>query len=153
MIQIARTMLLLLALGPHAADTAQEPVKKPARFAAIVHVDNKIKETGDAAKAVIKKLFLKDLSQWPDGSEAKAYAREAKSEAQTAFRKSVLEMSDADLARHWLKLKSMNGTTPPKEVESDRLVLKYVAKNPNAFGIVDLDSVKGVEGVRVLFEF
>ena len=44
-------------------------------------------------------------------------------------------------------------TTPPKDVDSDRLVLKYVAKHEGAFGVVKADAAKGVEGVRVLFEF
>jgi ABC-type phosphate transport system substrate-binding protein len=143
----------LLWLVAGAAPSHQEPTLKPARYAVIVHVDNKLTESGDAARAVVKKLFLKDLSQWPDGAEAKAYAREAKSEAQSAFRQQVLDMSEAELARHWLKLKSMNGTTPPKEVDSDRLVLKYVSKNQSAFGIVDIATAKGAEGVRTLFEF
>lgn len=155
---MAKTILLAAILALVGAQGEGEsgkppPKPQPVRHAVVVHVDNKMTETGDAAKVVVKKLFLKDLSQWPDGSEAKAYGRDDKSDAHIAFRNEVLGMSEAELARHWLKVKSMNGTTPPKEVDSDRLVLKYVAKNPSAFGICTLDSLKGVEGVRVLFEF
>ncbi len=154
---MAKSIILvaLLALAAQGEGESGKPPPKPQRIrhAVVVHVDNKTTETGEAAKSVVKKLFLKDLSQWPDGSEAKAYGRDGKSDAQIAFREQVLGMSEAELARHWLKVKSMNGTTPPKEVDSDRLVLKYVAKNSSAFGICTLDSLKGVEGVRVLFEF
>ncbi|MBX3463909.1 MAG: hypothetical protein KF830_12125 [Planctomycetes bacterium] len=129
------------------------PTPRPAQHAVVVHVDNKTKEVGDAAKSLVKKLFLKDLSEWPDGSEAKAYARDGKSDVQAAFRQQVLGMTEAELARHWLRVKSINGTTPPKEVETDRMVLKHVARNPNAFGVVTLEAAKAAEGVRVLFEF
>jgi hypothetical protein len=62
-------------------------------------------------------------------------------------------MTDAELARHWLRMKNMDGTTPPKDVDTDRMVLKYVAKHDGAFGIVRADAVKSVAGVKVLFEF
>ena len=156
MSKIATLFAALLSLGlPQGpAEAGQEPVKptKP-RHAVVVHASNKTTATGDAAKAIVKKLFLKDLSQWPDGSDAKVYARESTSPEQAAFRQDVLGMTEAELARHWLKLKSMNGTTPPKEVETDRMVLKYVAKNPSALGVVSVDAIKGRDDVRVLFEF
>jgi ABC-type phosphate transport system substrate-binding protein len=150
------TLAALLFLGlPQGKEDSPTPAPKsrPARHAVVVHVDNKTTAVGDAARTIVKKLFLKDLSEWPDGTEAKAYGRESKSEAQVAFRQEVLGMTEAELTRHWLKLKSMNGATPPKEVDSDRMVLKYVAKNPNAFGVVSLDAAKAAAGVKVLLEF
>lgn len=154
---MSKTLLLAIGLllggGAPRAHVVQEPAEKPVRHAVVVHVDNALSETGEAAKAIVKKLFLKELTQWPDGTEAKAYGRADKSDAHERFRKQVLGMSEAELARHWLRVKSSNGTTPPKEVDSDRLVLKFVAKNENAFGIVELDAAKAAEGVRVLFEF
>lgn len=147
------TMLLLLAVTATQGKDQKSPPKAVAKYAVVLHVDNPITETGESARAIIRKLFLKELTRWPSGSEAKAYSRGSESPAQTAFRQTVLEMSEAELARHWLKQKSMNGATPPKEVETDRLVLKYVAKNPQAFGIVSLESVKDATGIKVLFEF
>jgi hypothetical protein len=131
---------------------AQQNDKKPA-YALVVNANNKCKETGDAAKSTVKKLFLKELTQWPDGAEAKPYAREANAAEHGAFLERVLGMSEAELARHWLKMKNMNGTTPPKDVDSDRMILKYIAKADGAFGIVKLDAAKGAEGVKILFEF
>lgn len=126
---------------------------KTAKWALVVNTANKSTETGDAAKATVRKLFLKELTQWPGGLEAKPYAREAASAEQIAFLKLVLGMSEAEIARHWLKMKNLNGTTPPKDVDSERMLLKYVAKTPGAFGVVRIEAAKGVEGVRVLFEF
>ncbi|MBK8098176.1 MAG: hypothetical protein IPK26_13775 [Planctomycetes bacterium] len=143
-------MLVIAAILGRAQDPA--PPKNTTTYVVVVNAKNAATETGDAAKAVVKKLFLKDLTQWPDGAEAKPYRRPDKSGAHDAFQQLVLGMSDAELARHWLRVKNQDGTTPPKEVDSDRMVLKYVARYPGAFGIVPKDAVKGVEGVRVLIE-
>lgn len=153
MSKCATLFALLLSLLQGPAPGSGEPAPQRARHAVVVHVDNDFAGSGDDAIAIVKKLFLKELTRWPDGSEAKAYARPANSDPQVRFREKVLGMTEADLARHWLKMKSMNGATPPKEVASDRLVLKFVAKHPTAFGIVTLEAARGADGVRVLFEY
>lgn len=137
--------LLLLIAAP------AEPQNQTGTYAVIVNSKNKCTQTGNAAKSTVKKLFLKQLSKWPDGTAAKPYGR--KGAEQGAFVKNVLGMGDAELARHWLKMKNMNGTTPPKGVSSDRMVLKYVAKHAGAFGIVKMSAAKGAKDVKVLYAF
>lgn len=150
-----RSMLVLVALLPAwvSGDRGAGLVARKATYALVINSANKTTESGDTAKATIKKLYLKDLTQWSDGTEAKPYSRESTSAEQAAFLKDVIGMSEAELARHWLKLKNMNGTTPPKEVDTDRMVLKYVGKSDGAFGVVKTTSAQGAEGVKVLFEF
>lgn len=147
-----KELAISLAVLLTAAVPAQAGGKK-AGYVLVVNAANTCSQVGADAQATAKKLFLKEMTQWPGGVEARPYARETGSPAHAAFVKSVLGMTDAELARHWLKMKNMNGTTPPKDVDSDRLVLKYVAKHEGAFGVVKADAAKGVEGVRVLFEF
>ncbi|MCA8974938.1 MAG: hypothetical protein KDC98_09460 [Planctomycetes bacterium] len=127
--------------------------KKKEVLVVVVHATNAIACTEPEAKVLIKKLFLKTLTQWPDGTRARPYARESSSAAQISFVGTLLGMNDAELARHWLRVKNMNGSTPPKDVASDRMMLKYVARHKGAFGIVAKDAAKGAAGVRVLFEF
>ena len=122
-------------------------------FALVVHAKNPRVAGSESAKATVRTLFLTQLSEWPDGTEARPYGREDGSEAHQAFVANVLNMTDAALARHWLRVKNSNGTTPPKQVDSDRLVLKFVARHAGAFGVVSARSAAGAEGVRVLFEF
>lgn len=148
----------LLILGLSTALQGVGPSKDAAGarktvYAVVVNVNNTVQETGDAGKAIVKKLFLKDLSQWPDGTEARPYSRDTTAAEQAAFLAQVLGMKEAELARHWLRVKNMNGTTPPKEVDSDRMVLKYVAKYDGAFGIVKIAAAREATGVRVLLEF
>lgn len=145
--------LLLASLPVWQEPQGKRPAPEPPRYAVVVHADNTLSTSGDALKTLIKRLYLKELTHWPDGIEARVYARTIDSAAQQAFRRQLLAMSEAELARHWLKQKSTNGSTPPKEVESDRLILKFVAKYPNALGVVELASLKDATGVKVLFEF
>ena len=139
------TYLMLLAV-------ASGPDQERATYAVVVHEKNSCKDTGDKARQTVKKLFLKQLTKWPDGDAAKPYGRKKGAEFQ-AFVETVLGMKAAELARHWLKMKNLNGTTPPKQVSSGRMVLKYVAKHQGAFGIVLLDEAKKAKGVRVLYTF
>lgn len=151
MIKLSTVLAVTLCcLAPQGKDASA--VTRKATHALVVHEKNACTETGEAAKALVKKLYLKDMTQWPSGAEAKPYGREAASPAQAAFVQGVLGMSDAELARHWLKLKNMNGTTPPKEVDSVRMLLKHVARHEGAFGVVPLTEAKA-DGVRTLFEF
>ena len=145
--------LLLASLPMWQEPQEKRPAPEPPRYAVVVHADNTLGTTGDALKTLIKRLFLKELMHWPDGKDARVYARTIDSAPQQAFRRQLLAMSEAELARHWIKQKSTNGSTPPKEVESDRLILKFVAKYQNALGIVELASLKDATGVKVLFEF
>ena len=136
------------------AAVLQEPVGAgKSGYVVVVNAANPCAQTGKDAAATARKLFLKEMTQWPGGVEARPYGRAATCPEHAAFVREVLGMTDAELARHWLRMKNMDGTTPPKDVDTDRMVLKYVAKHDGAFGIVRADAVKGVAGVKVLFEF
>ncbi|MFN3242728.1 MAG: hypothetical protein ACE37K_14595 [Planctomycetota bacterium] len=146
MFQLAILTSLMLAAA------VAVPSQGKATYAVVVNEKNACKDTGDKAKSTVKKLFLKELSKWPNGDAAKPYGRK-KGEAFDAFRKDVLGMDDAELARHWLKMKNLNGTTPPKDVRSGRMVLKYVAKYEGALGIVKIEDAEKAKGVKILCRF
>jgi hypothetical protein len=155
---MSRLAILLASLisciaPPGKAGPMDASSPRKATYALVVNAKNAATETGDAAKALVKKLYLKDLTQWTDRTEAKPYSREAAAAEQVAFVKDVLGMNDAELARHWLKIKNMNGSTPPKEVDTDRMMLKYIAKYDGAFGVVKVDAARDGNGVKILFEF
>ena len=147
------TMSLAAVLATAAAGLAQtEKQAPPKKYAVVVNAKNTCPIRGEKARSTIKKLFLKQTSKWPSGAAAKPYGRKAGKEID-AFAKHVLGMGNAELARHWLKMKNMNGTTPPKAVSSDRMLLKYVAKYEGAFGIVTAAAAKSAKGVKILYEF
>jgi hypothetical protein len=128
-------------------------VRPPETYALIVNAGNSVQDGSGAVRKTIRTLYLKDFTRWANGVEAKPYGREPTSGEHVAFVSEVLGMSEAELARHWLRLKNMNGTTPPKEVDSDRLLIKHVARHDGAFGVVKASAAAMAEGVRVLFEF
>lgn len=141
------SLLLLLSAAPVEQD------KKTDTYAVIVNTKNKCSHKGAAAKATLKKLFLKQMAKWPDGTAAKPYGRKSGGTEQGAFVKGVLGMSAPELARHWLKMRNMNGTTPPKGVNSDRMILKYVEKHIGAFSIVTVSKAKKSKDVKILYTF
>lgn len=149
--QLLLVPLLLLAAHSGAGDalSAQE---RGARFAVIVNAQNVLDTDADSARAQVRKLYLKEATEWSNGVVALPFGREASSAAQTAFLERVLGMSQAALARHWIKLKNLRGVSSPKQVESAALVRRYVVKYPGAFGIVPIEEASG-DDIRILFEF
>ena len=122
-------------------------------YAVIVNEKNTCTQTGNTAKATIKKLFLKQTTKWSDGTDAKPYGRKHGDVEEAAFLKEILSMGDAELARHWLRMKNLEGTTPPKGVSSDRMLLKYVQKYEGAFGVIKISETTGVKGIKILCRF
>lgn len=149
-------MIKLAILGSIALLAAQPTntqAKKTDSFAVIINAKNPCKDTGTKAQSTIKKLFLKQMSKWKDGTDAKPYGRKQGSPAESAFIKLVLGMGDAEVARHWLKMKNLDGTTPPKGVSSDRMLVKYVEKHKGGFGVIKLSAAKKAKGTKILYTF
>ncbi|MDX2094817.1 MAG: hypothetical protein SFW64_02625 [Alphaproteobacteria bacterium] len=110
--------------------------------------------SGDAMKAEVKNLFLKQKTSWPSGDEAEPTARAAGSPEHAALLKSVLGMNQAALDGHWASEKSKSGTSAPKEVSSDSILFRQIGKKKGAFGYVPQSAVTPPpEGVKVLFTF
>lgn len=125
----------------------------PVEYAVVVNAANDFSDAG-SAKNVIKQLFLKDRGEWPNKAkdESKPFARAAGGPETKAFLAEVLGMTEAELAKHWIALKQKTGQTPPREVETDDMLLRFVAKFPGGFGVVKADAAQA-DGVKVLFTF
>ena len=95
------TVALLLGLRGVTVEATGAPQQPEAveTYAVVVNANNPSKETGDAAKKTVKALFLKELTRWSDGVEAKPYDRDAKAPEHSAFLQEVLGMTPAELAR------------------------------------------------------
>ena len=141
-------LVWVLAAGWPPPQDGVEPVK----FAVVVAAANPWQGDATQARALVKRLFLKQQLDWPSGKEARVYARPAGSDAMQAFVKRVLDMSPAELARHWLQMKNREGATPPREVASVRLLGKHFDKQPDAIAIMTVAEAKAA-GLRVLLEF
>ena len=135
--------LLSAPLAPRQIETPKST------FVIAVHPSNKFKASTSKTKNTIRRLYLKEWATWPNGSTVRAFGRKTGSAEQDRFKQSILAMTSAEIARHWLSKKNLAGLTPPKAVSSDRLMVKYVKKYPGAFAIIRRD-VAEKNGLRVL---
>lgn len=122
-------------------------------FAVIVHQSNNYADSVEAMKQVVRQLFLKERSEWPNKIAVKPFARAAGSSEHDAFLNGVLKMTEADLANHWISLKQRTGQTAPREISRDSLLIKLVAKYEGSFAVVSKGEAEGSDSVRVLFTF
>ncbi|MBL4596459.1 MAG: hypothetical protein JKX99_07765 [Robiginitomaculum sp.] len=122
-------------------------------YAVVINAENTFSGDETAMKEQIKRLYLKEQSSWPGGVEAVPFGREADSAEQSAFVKSVLNMSGSEVVGHWLKLKQVRGETPPRGVGSARILARQIGKQPGAFGIVLASEAGAIANSKVLFEF
>ncbi len=125
-----------------------------AEYAVIANAANPDAARGAAIREVVKRLFLKEQTNWPGGLPAKPLARPAGTPAADAFAAEVLGMSRTALDNHWLHLKQTKGETPPRAVGSVRILLRLVGKYPGAFSVVSAEQAASLPpGVTVVFTF
>jgi len=134
---------LAVALLAGTAATAQA-----AEYYLIVNAANDT----SADKDVVKRLFLKQQTSWPNGVSADPFDRSEGDAARNAFLQNVLGMTETELNAHWLQLKQTKGETPPRQVGSDNIIVRAVATKEGAFGFVD-DASSLPADVKVLFTF
>ncbi len=119
-------------------------------YAVIGNAGNPI--SGDAARAEVKNIFLKKKTVWPNNVVGVPFDRSADSAEHKAFAAVVLGMEESVLKSYWGSEKAKTGTTPPREIGSDNILLRQVKRKEGAFGVVSADTSLP-DGVRVLFKF
>lgn len=126
-------------------------------FLVVVNSANTFAADEDTMKTVLGRLFLSDQKNWPDGAEAIVFARADQSAEQLAFRDVVLDKSETELSTHWLKMKQVNGESPPRAISSSRILLRQINMKPDAVSIItkrDFDAhAHAFDQVQVLFSF
>jgi len=126
-------------------------------YVVVVNSENSFSGSPEEVKTVLRRLYLKQQKNWPSGENAIGFARPLKADAEIAFRRSVLGMSNFELARHWLQLKQKSGDTPHRTISSGRILIQQIRTKKNAFAVIsknDLEKFGSDEDeIRVLFEF
>lgn len=121
-------------------------------YALVINADNNYSASIEDAKQEIKLLFLKQKSAWANGTTAKPLARPQDSEESKIFLSAILQMSPSEVAQYWLSMKQKTGQTPPREMESSRILLKMISASPDAFALFKQSDVTPTPpGTRVLF--
>ena len=120
------------------------PSIKEEKFSIVINAANKTDPRSPRIKLLLKQLYLKMKSEWPQGMKAEPIARPLDSNEQIAFTQVLLNMTEAELADYWLTLKQRTGQTQPRPVSSDTVLFKLLSKRKGAFSIVNQDVVESL---------
>ncbi len=115
-------------------------------FRVVVHAGNPL-DSIDQAK--LERLFLKKESRWADNTKVQPVDRDSNAPTRVAFSRAVLKKEVNWVKSYWQRQLFSGRDTPPLELDSDRDVLEYIAKNPGAIGYVSPSTNLGA-GVKAL---
>ncbi|MGF1545185.1 MAG: hypothetical protein ACFB00_11910 [Parvularculaceae bacterium] len=145
--------VLVAAFAPSDLSGAADPAGGDG-VVVLVNAHNEISLDEDETKRLLRRLYLKERSSWPDGERAVFFARASADVAERRFRREILDMTDASLDDHWIRQKQTRGETPPRAVRSTRILMRQIERRPNAVGVVtksEFDELSGThENVRIL---
>ena len=117
-------------------------------FAVIVNASNNQK----IDKKLIKNIASDIIATWENGESIKLYLPRVKSATRRSFTLDVLGMSAKQDAMNWENKKitnTLNGKMP--KYLRDKVILKMVAKYPNALGVVSPELIKDNPNVKVVY--
>jgi ABC-type phosphate transport system substrate-binding protein len=136
-IRIAFAAAALTVLGAHTA-AAQD-------YKVIVNSAN---ATTEISSDVLGKIFLKQVSKFPDGAAATPVEPAKASPARAAFAKTVLGRTVQNLESFWQQQIFSGKDVPPANKATDDDVVAFVKSNPGAIGYVS--GTAAVAGVKVV---
>lgn len=116
-----------------------------ADIALVTHPASAVK-TLDIADA--RRLFLKQTSEFPDGSHAHVAMLNRHSDLRQTFVKQVLNMSGSQLKTYWAKYIFTGQNRPPQEFDSEEAMKRWIAATPGALGYLHVSEVD--DSVKVL---
>ncbi len=116
-------------------------------FAVVASAENPARSI-DAA--TLRRLYLKEQSEWPDGTTGKPIARPAGSRAHELFLEHVLRMDQSRLTRHWISLKQRTGQRRALQVDSDEKLILLLRRFPGAFGVLPTSAVEDDPSLTIL---
>ncbi len=115
-----------------------------ADIAVIVNKDN----TAAVDKAMIVKIYKGDMSSWPGNGAISCLDQPESSAARESFSSSVLGKTVSNMKALWAQNIFTGKAIPPKVLNSDDEIKKFVSSNKNAIGYIKAsgldDSVKAV---------
>ena len=138
LLAIAVPALVLSAPASRAEDD-------PTGYRVVVHPSNAAETI---SRRELSSLYLKKVTQWPDGSAVHPVEPAETSVTRAYFLSDVLGKSAFAVKTFWNKRVFAGRDTPPVEKRSDEEVVAFVRATPGAIGYVAPTSA--VAGVKVL---
>lgn len=112
------------------------PLANAADFVVVVNAKNTYAGNPSDTKALVTRLYLKQITSWPDGSQSKVFAAPDDSAQMVAFRERILGMSQPELVGHWLSVKQRTGETPPRAMAATAVLIKLIEQYPGSMSLM-----------------
>lgn len=109
---------------------------------------NSANTAGDIPASVVGKIFLKEVTKFPNGSAAVPVDLNKASAARAAFSKAVVGRPVAAVETFWQQQIFSGKEVPPPSKATDDEVIAFVKANPGAIGYVSAGA--GTAGVKVI---
>jgi ABC-type phosphate transport system substrate-binding protein len=123
---------LLSGAGPARAGDAPS---RPGAYRVVVHPASPV-VTLD--RKTLRNIFLKKITQWPDGQVIHPVDLEPSQEVRRGFSAEVLERSVEAVKSYWQQAIFSGRDVPPPELDSGEAVVKYVLAHKGAIGYVSV---------------
>jgi ABC-type phosphate transport system substrate-binding protein len=107
---------------------------------------NKGNTTNTINKKELKRIYLKRVINWNDGTKIRPINLPMKSETREKFCKEIHGKTTSAMKAYWQRQIFSGKGVPPPEKKSDAAVIEYVKNNPSAIGYIstntDMSGVK-----------
>jgi ABC-type phosphate transport system substrate-binding protein len=123
-----------------------------ARAGELVVIVNPANPSTSMNKTDIRDHYLKKQSSWGNGEKLRPVDTESSGQRE-AFVHKLLGMSSSELDRYWLELKYQKAEAPPKRVDGDGAVIKFVAAFKGGIGFVDAATLDAEARTKVKVVF
>lgn len=137
--KLTSILTVLIVIGTFAA-----PARAGRQLAVIVHPSCPLSAmTAD----VVKAHYLRHRKEWSDGAKVRPVQQET--DARDGFQQRVLRMAAVEYERYWLERRYAAAESPPKSVEDDTDVIRFVGAMKGAIGFVDSASLDATARSKV----
>jgi hypothetical protein len=118
-------------------------------LSAVLVIVNKNNSSRSMDKAEVSALYLGRYQAFKDGSFALPFDLPADGEVRKEFYEKLTGKSVAYINAYWARILFTGRATPPRQLDSDKMVMDVVKKNPSAIGYVSAD-IKLDSNVKVI---
>ena len=136
------TMIVTLATG---APGTSRSAQSSGSYEIIVNAKN---PTGNVDRQLLADVFLKKVTNWPDGSVVRPADLAPSSAIRRRFTGEVLRRSIAEVKSYWQQRIFSGRDVPPPEFDNDEEAVSYVLKYDGAVAYVSGDA--DLRGAKVL---
>ena len=142
---LAGVLFAALTLGETLSLRASEPSARGDAYRVIVNADNPV---GSLDKRTLANIFLKKITQWPDGQVIYPADLEASQEVRKRFSHDVVGRSVDAVKSYWQQAIFSGRDVPPVEFANSAEIIKYILAHKGAIAYISAsepaDNVKTI---------